>query len=228
MSFTSKSGPQDMTDKIEEKKLDFRKTHFVTSAAKLSQLPDDNGSEIAFIGRSNSGKSSSLNAICDQKHLAKTSRTPGRTRLINLFEVAPGKTLVDLPGYGYAAVPETMKKQWQDSLTQYLQKRRALRGIVITMDIRTPLRDHDRLIIDWSVAANLQTLILLTKADKFGVNKRREAMGELKVQLSEFGGNFTVIPFSALKKIGIDEARTILNRWFSMFPDLNTSNMEQA
>ncbi len=217
-----------MTDKLEEKKLDFRKTHFVTSAAKLSQLPEDNGSEIAFIGRSNSGKSSSLNAICDQKHLAKTSRTPGRTRLINLFEVAPGKTLVDLPGYGYAAVPEAMKKQWQDSLTQYLQKRRALRGIVITMDIRTPLRDHDRLIIDWSVAANLQTLILLTKADKFGVNKRREAMGELKVQLSEFGGNFTVIPFSALKKIGIDEARTILNRWFSMFPDLNTSNMEQA
>ena len=228
MSFTSKSVPQDMTDKLEEKKLDFRKTHFVTSAAKLSQLPDDNGSEIAFIGRSNSGKSSSLNAICDQKHLAKTSRTPGRTRLINLFEVAPGKTLVDLPGYGYAAVPETMKKQWQDSLTQYLQKRRALRGIVITMDIRTPLRDHERLILDWSVAANLQTLILLTKADKFGVNKRREAMGELKVQLSEFGGNFTVIPFSALKKIGIDEARTILNRWFSMFPDLNTSNMEQA
>ena len=217
-----------MTDKLEEKKLDFRKTHFVTSAAKLSQLPEDNGSEIAFIGRSNSGKSSSLNAICNQKHLAKTSRTPGRTRLINLFEVAPGKTLVDLPGYGYAAVPEAMKKQWQDSLTQYLQKRRALRGIVITMDIRTPLRDHDRLIIDWSVAANLQTLILLTKADKFGVNKRREAMGELKVQLSEFGGNFTVIPFSALKKIGIDEARTILNRWFSMFPDLNTSNMEQA
>lgn len=217
-----------MTDKLEEKKLDFRKTRFLTSAAKLSQLPDDNGSEIAFIGRSNSGKSSSLNAICDQKHLAKTSRTPGRTRLINLFEVAPGKTLVDLPGYGYAAVPEAMKKQWQDSLTQYLQKRRALRGIVITMDIRTPLRDHDRLIIDWSLAANLQTLILLTKADKFGVNKRREAMGELKVQLSEFGGNFTVIPFSALKKIGIDEARAVLSRWFSMFPDLNTSNMEQA
>ena len=121
-----------------------------------------------------------------------------------------------------------MKKQWQDSLTQYLQKRKALRGIVITMDIRTPLRDHDRLIIDWSVAANLQALILLTKADKFGVNKRKEVMGDLKVQLSEFGGNFTIIPFSALKKIGIDEARTVLNRWFSMFPDLNTSNMEQA
>ena len=210
-----------MTDKIEEKKLDFRRTHFVTSAAKLSQLPPDTGSEIAFIGRSNSGKSSSINTICDQKTLAKTSRTPGRTRLINLFEVAPGKTLVDLPGYGYAAVPEAMKKQWQNSLTQYLQKRKALRGIVITMDIRTPLRDHDRMIIDWSVAANLQALILLTKADKFGVNKRREIMGELKLQLSEFGGNFTVIPFSSLKKVGVDEARTVLNRWFSMFPDLD-------
>ena len=113
-----------------------------------------------------------------------------------------------------------MKKQWQESLTQYLQKRKELRGIVITMDIRTPLRDHDRLIIDWSIAANLPALILLTKADKFGVNKRREVMGELKVALSEFGGNFTMIPFSALKKIGIDETRAVLNKWFQMFPDI--------
>ncbi len=207
-----------MTDQI--KPLDFRRTHFVTSAAKISQLPIETGSEIAFIGRSNSGKSSSINAICDQKTLAKTSRTPGRTRLINLFEVSAGKYLVDLPGYGYAAVPESMKKQWQESLTQYLQKRKELRGIVITMDIRTPLRDHDRLIIDWSIAANLPALILLTKADKFGVNKRREVMGELKVALSEFGGNFTMIPFSALKKIGIDETRAVLNKWFQMFPDI--------
>lgn len=212
-----------MTDQI--KPLDFRRTHFVTSAAQISQLPIDTGSEIAFIGRSNSGKSSSINAICDQKTLAKTSRTPGRTRLINLFEVTAGKYLVDLPGYGYAAVPETMKKQWQASLTQYLQKRKALRGIVITMDIRTPLRDHDRLIIDWSIAANLPALILLTKADKFGVNKRREVMGDLKVALSEFGGNFTMIPFSALKKIGIDETRTVLNQWFSMFPDLQNETI---
>ncbi|MBW7569940.1 MAG: ribosome biogenesis GTP-binding protein YihA/YsxC [Succinivibrio sp.] len=205
-----------MSDIIQTEKLDFRKTKFVTSAPDIKALPRSNGAEIAIIGRSNSGKSSSINAICDQKTLAKTSRTPGRTRLINLFEVAKGKVLVDLPGYGYAQVPENMKRQWQKAMSDYLQKRDCLGGLVLTMDIRTPLRDHDRMIIDWSIAANLPCLILLTKADKFGINKRREVIGEVKTALSEFGGNFTIIAFSALKKIGIDEARAVLNNWFSM------------
>ena len=197
--------------------IDFRQTRFITSSPDLKRLPDDLGAEIAFAGRSNSGKSSALNAICDQNHLAKTSRTPGRTRLINLFEVTKGCSLVDLPGYGYAAVPENMKRQWQKSMSAYLQKRKALRGIVVTMDIRHPLKDHDRLIIDWSLAANLPALILLTKADKLGVTKRREAVGEVKHLLSEFGGNFTVISFSAWNKIGLDETRQILSSWFSTF-----------
>ena len=128
-----------------------------------------------------------------------------------------GCSLVDLPGYGYAAVPENMKRQWQKSMSEYLQKRKALRGIVVTMDIRHPLKDHDRLIIDWSLAANLPALILLTKADKLGVTKRREAVGEVKHLLSEFGGNFTVISFSAWNKIGLDETRQILSSWFSTF-----------
>lgn len=195
--------------------LDFRKTRFITSAPDLRHLPPDEGVEIAFAGRSNSGKSSALNAICDQTHLAKTSRTPGRTRLINLFETAPGCSLVDLPGYGYAAVPESMKRAWQKSLSEYLQQRRALRGIVVTMDIRHPLKDHDRLIIDWSLGANLPALILLTKADKLGPTARREAAGEVRHLLSEFGGTFTVIPFSALRKIGLDETRAVLRSWFS-------------
>ena len=177
--------------------IDYRKTRFITSSPDIKRLPDDLGAEIAFAGRSNSGKSSALNAICDQKNLAKTSRTPGRTRLINLFEVKPGCSLVDLPGYGYAAVPETMKRQWQKSMSEYLQKRKALRGIVVTMDIRNP--------------------ILLTKADKLGVNKRREAVGEVKYQLSEFGGDFKVMAFSAWNKIGIDEVRQTLTNWFTMF-----------
>lgn len=200
-----------------EEALDFRKTRFITSAPDIKHLPKDLGVEIAFAGRSNSGKSSAINAICDQKHLAKTSRTPGRTRLINLFQVAPGRTLVDLPGYGYAAVSRSMKIEWQKSMSEYLQKRKALRGIVVTMDIRHPLKDHDRLIIDWSLAANLPALILLTKADKLGVTKRREAVGEVKHLLSEFGGNFTVISFSAWNKIGLDETRQILSSWFSTF-----------
>lgn len=206
-----------MSDTINNKSLDFRKTKFVTSAPDISKLPQETAAEIAIIGRSNSGKSSSINAICDQKNLAKTSRTPGRTRLINLFQVAEGKFLVDLPGYGYAQVPENMKREWQRSMSDYLQQRQNLRGLVVTMDIRTPLRDHDRMIIDWSITANLPCLILLTKCDKFGVNKRKEMAGEVKAQLSEFGGNFKIIPFSSLKKIGIDEARQVLNSWFDIF-----------
>jgi GTP-binding protein len=205
-----------MTDTIKKAVLDFRKTKFVTSAPDISKLPEDLGAEIAIIGRSNSGKSSSINAICDQKNLAKTSRTPGRTRLINLFSVADKRYLVDLPGYGYAQVPENMKRQWQKSMTDYLQQRKCLCGIVVTMDIRTPLRDHDRMIIDWSIASNLPALILLTKADKFGVNKRKEMVGEVRTALSEFGGNFKIIAFSALKKIGIDETREVLRNWFEL------------
>ena len=206
-----------MTDIDKSKVIDFRRTTFVTSAPDISKLPNDVGAEIAIIGRSNSGKSSSINAICDQKTLAKTSRTPGRTRLINLFKVNEGNYLVDLPGYGYAQVPEQMKRQWQKAMTDYLQQRKCLCGLVVTMDIRTPLRDHDRMIIDWSIAANLPCLILLTKADKFGVNKRKEMVGEVKTQLSEFGGNFTIIAFSALRKIGIDETRNVLKNWFTLF-----------
>lgn len=206
-----------MTDIIKKNVLDFRKTKFVTSAPDITKLPEDMGAEIAIIGRSNSGKSSSINAICDQKNLAKTSRTPGRTRLINLFKVEEGKFIVDLPGYGYAQVPENMKRQWQKAMTDYLQQRKCLCGLVVTMDIRTPLRDHDRMIIDWSIAENLPCLILLTKADKFGVNKRKEMVGEVRTQLSEFGGNFTIIAFSALKKIGVDEVRNVLKNWFTLF-----------
>lgn len=197
--------------------LDFRQTKFVTSAPDIRQMPPDNGIEIAFAGRSNSGKSSSINAICDQKHLAKTSSTPGRTRLINLFAVQANKFLVDLPGYGYAAVPEAMKKQWQKSMSEYLQKRKALRGIVVTMDIRHPLKDHDRLILDWSTSANLPAIILLTKADKLGVTARSKALKEVKLLLSEFDGSFTVIPFSAWRGIGIDETRKLLSMWYSSF-----------
>ena len=206
-----------MADPEKKNVLDFRKTKFVTSAPDISKLPADAGAEIAIIGRSNSGKSSSINAICDQKTLAKTSRTPGRTRLINLFKVAEQKYLVDLPGYGYAQVPENMKRQWQKAMTDYLQQRKCLCGLVVTMDIRTPLRDHDRMIIDWSIAAILPCLILLTKADKFGVNKRKEMVGEVRTQLSEFGGNFTIIAFSALRKVGVDEARSVLRNWFELF-----------
>lgn len=199
----------------EPRQILFQKAHFLLSAPDMSTLPPDEGAEIAFIGRSNSGKSTSLNAICQQKKLAKTSATPGRTRMINLFEIEPGLRLADLPGYGYAAVPESMKRKWQKAMSDYLQQRRCLKGLVVTMDIRTPLKEHDRVVLDWSIAAELPALLLLTKADKLGTNARRNATEQVRTMLDEFDGTFTIIPFSAPQKIGIDEARTVLSAWFN-------------
>ena len=206
--------------------IDYRKTRFLTSSPDLARLPKDLGIEIAFAGRSNAGKSSALNTICDQSNLAKTSKTPGRTRLINLFQVLKDFTLVDLPGYGYAKVSDSMKREWQKSMSEYLQKRMALRGLVVVMDIRHPLKDHDRLIIDWSIAANLPCLLLLTKCDKIGINKSKEIIGQLKYQLSEFGGNFTLIAFSSLKKIGVEETRQVLTSWYQQFHSAQEQNEE--
>ncbi len=205
-----------MTDNATRSILDFRKTKFVTSAPDISKLPQDLGAEIAIVGRSNSGKSSAINAICDNKNLAKTSQTPGRTRLINIFEICKERYLVDLPGYGYAKVSENIKKQWQNAMSEYLQQRKSLVGLVLTMDIRNPLKDHDRILINWSLASNLPVLILLTKADKFGINKCREIMGDIRLRLSEYGSNFDIIAFSAVKKTGVSEARVILDKWLSL------------
>ncbi|GAL07793.1 GTP-binding protein EngB [Photobacterium aphoticum] len=136
--------------------LNYRNTKFITSAPSIRQLPTDAGVEIAFAGRSNAGKSSALNRITDQKNLARTSKTPGRTQLINMFEVVPGCNLIDLPGYGFAQVPLEMKLKWQESLGEYLQKRECLEGLVVLMDIRHPLKDLDQQMIMWRSKAVCQ------------------------------------------------------------------------
>ena len=143
--------------------LNFHKVHFVTSAPDIRHLPNDGGIEIAFAGRSNAGKSSALNALTQQRQLARTSKTPGRTQLINLFELEPGKRLVDLPGYGYAQVPIEMKLKWQAALSEYLQKRESLHALVLLMDIRHPLKEIDRQLLQWAVATELSVLVLLAR-----------------------------------------------------------------
>lgn len=197
--------------------LDFRKTRFITSAPDLSRLPPDQGIEIAFAGRSNAGKSSAINAICDHSGLTKTSRTPGRTQLINLFEIEPGYYLVDLPGYGYAQVPEATRRRWQQSMAVYLQRRSALRALVVAMDIRHPLREHDCQLLTWAAAANLPALLLLTKADKLSASARRSTMERLGTELSAFGGSFTLQAFSATRHLGIAESRELLSSWYMQF-----------
>ncbi|THB83066.1 YihA family ribosome biogenesis GTP-binding protein, partial [Pantoea allii] len=160
-------------------------------------------------------KSSALNTLTNQKGLARTSKTPGRTQLINMFEVKEGKRLVDLPGYGYAEVPEEMKLKWQRALGEYLQKRQALKGLVILMDIRHPLKDLDRQMIQWSVESSIPVLLLLTKADKLASGARKAQLTVVREAALEFVGDVQVELFSSLKKIGVDKVRQKLDSWFN-------------
>ncbi|STH33462.1 GTP-binding protein [Escherichia coli] len=164
---------------------------------------------------SNAGKSSALNTLTNQKSLARTSKTPGRTQLINLFEVADGKRLVDLPGYGYAEVPEEMKRKWQRALGEYLEKRQSLQGLVVLMDIRHPLKDLDQQMIEWAVDSNIAVLVLLTKADKLASSARKAQLNMVREAVLAFNGDVQVETFSSLKKQGVDKLRQKLDTWFS-------------
>ncbi|BET95314.1 ribosome biogenesis GTP-binding protein YihA/YsxC [Xenorhabdus taiwanensis] len=197
------------------KNYNYHMTHFITSAPDIRHLPQDTGIEVAFAGRSNAGKSSALNALTRQKSLARTSKTPGRTQLINLFEVEEGVRLVDLPGYGYAEVPEEMKRKWQKALGEYLQKRECLLGLVVLMDIRHPLKDLDMQMIKWAVVMQVPVMVLLTKADKLASGARKSQLAKVRQELASLNGDIQVEYFSALKKIGTDKLEQKLNLWFN-------------
>lgn len=198
------------------KNLNYQQTHFVTSAPDIRHLPEDTGIEIAFAGRSNAGKSSALNTLTNQKSLARTSKTPGRTQLINLFRVEGNLHLVDLPGYGYAEVPEEMKHKWQRALGEYLQMRECLKGLVVLMDIRHPLKDLDQQMIQWAVDSDLPVMLLLTKADKLAQGARRTQVNMVREAILPFQGDIQVEAFSSLKKFGVDKLRQKLDEWFSL------------
>ncbi|CUX96628.1 ribosome biogenesis GTP-binding protein YihA/YsxC [Candidatus Doolittlea endobia] len=190
-------------------------THFVISAPDIRYLPVDSGIEIAFAGHSNAGKSSALNVLTNQKRLARTSKTPGCTQLINLFEVKPGFRLVDLPGYGYADVPKTLKNKWQRALVEYLQMRNNLKGLIVLMDIRHSMKDLDQRLIQWAVNVNIPVLILLTKADKLASIVRKAQLNQVRKAVQIFMGDVQVETFSALNKQGVNKLRGKLDEWFS-------------
>jgi len=196
-------------------KISYQNTHFITSAPDIRHLPEDEGIEIAFAGRSNAGKSSSLNRLTNQKSLAKTSKTPGRTQLINLFKVADGCHIVDLPGYGFAQVPLEMKKKWQKSLGEYLQQRQCLKGLVVLMDIRHPMKDLDQQLIYWAVDSGIPVQVLLTKADKLKSGARKAQVLKIRESSLGFGGDVKVDAFSSLKGLGVDVLRKKLDEWFA-------------
>lgn len=200
-----------------ESRIDFRRAKFLISAPDIAHLdqylPGDVGVEIAFAGRSNAGKSSALNALTEQKSLARTSKTPGRTQLINVFELDAQRRLVDLPGYGFAQVPLALKNKWQQALGEYLQKRACLSGVVVLMDIRHPLKDLDMQMIEWAVASEIPVLALLTKSDKLAQSAKMKTVNEVRLTLSEFGDWVQVEPFSSLKGTGKPKVLAILNEW---------------
>ncbi len=191
----------------------YRSAQFLTSAAKLAQCPPDAGWEVAFAGRSNAGKSSAINSLTNNKKLAKTSKTPGRTQLINFFELSESQRLVDLPGYGYAKVPLAVKREWVKQLENYLQNRRCLRGLILLMDIRHPLQPFDQQMLGWALQAAMPVHILLTKADKLKRGAAGTALLQVRDKLKANVDLVSVQLFSALKHDGHKELITVLDNW---------------
>ena len=202
--------------------LNFRKAAFLQSASAIENAPTDFGSEVAFAGRSNSGKSSAINTLTHQGKLARTSRTPGRTQLINFFSLSEHQRLVDLPGYGFAKVPLAVKKKWNQQLERYLQYRESLRGLVMLMDIRHPLTEPDRQMLSWAEAATMPVHILLTKADKLKRGPAQSTLLSVREELSTQSDLISVQLFSSLKRQGVDTLGRQLNHWLtdsSVFDD---------
>lgn len=193
--------------------LNYNQIAFLKSANDKTGFPPDNGTEVAFGGRSNAGKSSALNKITGIHRLAKTSKTPGRTQLINFFQLDPERRLVDLPGYGYAKVPDAIKRHWQTLISQYLTERQSLKGLILLMDIRHPLKPQDWQMIEWSVAHQLPTHILLTKTDKLGRSAARNTLLMLKKELVGYEEFISAQLFSVLSGEGIIQAQEKLDEW---------------
>lgn len=186
---------------------------FLKSVAKLKQLPKDQGAEVAFIGRSNSGKSTAINSITGKKGLAKTSKTPGRTQLLNFFQIDDYLRLVDLPGYGFANVPSNIQADWEKNIAIYLKTRKSLKGLIITMDIRHPLKKPDQAMLTWASHYQIPVHILLTKADKLSRNQAVNTLKATIQQLTTLGLSFEIQIFSASKSIGIKDARHRILTW---------------
>ena len=194
----------------------FKNAKFLLSAPTVRQCPADTGCEIAFAGRSNAGKSSAINCLTQNRSMARTSKTPGRTQLINHFEIEQDKRLVDLPGYGYAKVPKAVKAKWDHHLAEYLQLRQSLVGLILLMDIRHPLQDFDQQMLNWAAQAGLPVHILLTKADKLKRGPAKTTLLTVDNLLRDMDPAYTLLSvqiFSSLKKIGLDELEKQLNSW---------------
>lgn len=195
-----------------------QKATFLISAAKVEQCPPDVGYEVAFVGRSNAGKSSAINALT-RANLARTSKTPGRTQLINFFAIDDERRFVDLPGYGYAKVPLPLKEHWQKHLNAYLSTRQCLKGIVLMMDVRHPFTDFDKMLLDWADSSQMPVHILLTKADKLTFGAAKTTLLKVQQELDNYQNTVVSIQlFSSVKRQGLTEASTKVRQWLHFEP----------
>ena len=189
----------------------FRIANYVLSAHELKQLPEDSGIEVAIAGRSNAGKSSAINTFTDQRSLARTSKTPGRTQQIVIFELDENRRIADLPGYGYAKVPLKLKAHWRTVMARYFETRKCLRGVVLVMDIRHPMREFDQQMLDWCDSAAVPCHILLTKADKLKRGPAQSTLLKIRRDLPDIA---SIQVFSSLNKTGLDELVDKLSIWY--------------
>lgn len=197
----------------------FARASYLLAAHNARQLPPDGGFEVAFAGRSNAGKSTALNAMCQQNALARVSKTPGRTQQLVFFELPPttDRFLVDLPGYGYAKVPKDLQAHWQAFLSKYFATREALRGLVVVMDIRHPLKDYDRQMLGYAVERGLPAHAILTKGDKLGRGQQMQTLAAVRKDLfASYGDTVGVQVYSGESKLGVDELRAVVAGWLEM------------
>ncbi|MEM9254499.1 MAG: ribosome biogenesis GTP-binding protein YihA/YsxC [Pseudomonadota bacterium] len=206
---------QQPTGSVSPSAPDYHQARFMTSAATLSQCPPDEGWEVAFAGRSNAGKSSAINSLTQNKKLAKTSKTPGRTQLLNFFELSAQQRLVDLPGYGFAKVPQAVKRDWNRQLERYLQRRESLRGLVLLMDVRHPLQAFDQQMLSWAAAATMPVHVLLTKSDKLKRGPAGSALLQVQRSLEPYGEFASAQLFSSLKHQGHADLVQKLDAWLT-------------
>ena len=194
----------------------FPRTEFLTTVARLRDAPGDAVAEVAFVGRSNAGKSSAINTLAGKTRLAYVSKTPGRTQHLNYFSVAPDRYFVDLPGYGFAKVPEDVRKQWDTLLGPYLQTREQLKGLVVIMDIRRPLTEMDWQMLEWFAPTGRAVHVLLSKADKVSRQEQTKTLRQVRADLADLGCPVSVQLFSSLKRTGVAEAATVMKAWLGL------------
>jgi GTP-binding protein len=193
----------------------FQNATYLASAHRLEELPPPGEPEVAFAGRSNAGKSSAINALANRTRLAFVSKTPGRTQQINFFRLQGGGLLVDLPGYGYAKVPETLRRHWEHTLSRFLQDRTSLCGLVLVMDARHPLTGRDEMMLEWFRPTGRPVHILLTKADKLTRSEAALTLNHVRAKLKALGGNATAQLFSSTGRSGLAEAEGMISAWLA-------------